>query len=119
MKITREDRGDVVLVRVEARTLGTAREHGEAMVAEFERVLSEGHRKILLDLREVRVINSSGVGALITLFIRTQRAGGTLKLLIGTNRRIRMLLEIVKLREIFDWFDDEGVALDSFKGESP
>jgi len=75
--------------------------------------LAEGRKHILLDLGEVSYIDSSGLGELISAFTSMKRSGGKLKLL-NLTRKVRDLMEIVKLYTVFDIYDDEAFALASF-----
>ena len=73
----------------------------------------EGHKKILLNLREASYIDSSGLGVLVSGFAAIHSQGGQLKLLNLTTR-VRGLLLITKLFTVFEVFDDEAVAMRSF-----
>ena len=74
----------------------------------------QGNMKILLNLGGVKNIDSSGIGELIANYTTISRDGGQLKLLKLTDR-IRDLLVITKLLTVFDSYDDEAEALNSFK----
>jgi anti-sigma B factor antagonist len=74
----------------------------------------QGSKKILLNLGEVKNVDSSGIGELIANYTTLSRAGGQLKLLKLTDK-IRDLLVITKLLTVFDAYDDEAEALNSFK----
>jgi len=74
----------------------------------------QGSKKILLNLHEVRNVDSSGIGELIANYTTLSRDGGQLKLLRLTDK-IRDLLVITKLLTVFDAYDDEAEALNSFK----
>jgi anti-sigma B factor antagonist len=74
----------------------------------------QGKKKILLNLASVKNIDSSGIGELIANYTTLSRAGGQLKLLSLTEK-IRDLLVITKLLTVFDSYDDEAEALNSFK----
>ena len=74
----------------------------------------QGNKKILLNLGEVKNIDSSGIGELIANYTTLSRDGGQLKLLKLTDK-IRDLLVITKLLTVFDAYDDEAEALNSFK----
>ena len=75
--------------------------------------LESGMKKIILNLEEIRSIDSSGVGELMRAYTAVASEGGQLKLLHLT-RRVRELLAITKLLTIFEVFDDEPAALASF-----
>ncbi|MDQ2976483.1 MAG: STAS domain-containing protein [Acidobacteriota bacterium] len=74
----------------------------------------QGKKKILLNLSGVKNIDSSGIGELIANYTTISRDGGQLKLLNLTDK-IRDLLVITKLLTVFDSYDNESEALNSFK----
>jgi anti-sigma B factor antagonist len=74
----------------------------------------QGKKKILLNLAGVKNVDSSGIGELIANYTTLSRDGGQLKLLSLTEK-IRDLLVITKLLTVFDSYDDEAEALNSFK----
>ena len=74
----------------------------------------EGKKKILLNLAGVKNIDSSGIGELIANYTTLSRNGGQLKLL-NLTEKIQNLLVITKLLTVFDSFDNEAEALNSFK----
>jgi anti-sigma B factor antagonist len=76
-------------------------------------LLSEGNRKILLNLRNVDYIDSSGLGELVCAFTSMRSQGGELKLL-NVTKRVHSLLQVTKLASIFDITDDEATSLESF-----
>ena|SRR5215216_5052659 len=76
-------------------------------------LLSDGQRRILLNLGEVNYIDSAGLGALISSYTTTKREGGQLKL-VNLTKRIQDLLAITKLITVFDTYDNEKEALASF-----
>lgn len=73
-----------------------------------------GKKKILLNLGGVKNIDSSGIGELIANYTTISRDHGQLKLLNLTDK-IRDLLVITKLLTVFDAYDNEAEALNSFK----
>ena len=74
----------------------------------------QGNKKILLNLADVKNVDSSGIGELIANYTTISRDGGQLKLL-NLTEKIQNLLVITKLLTVFDSFEDEGEALNSFK----
>lgn len=77
-------------------------------------LIEQGKKKILLNLGSVKNIDSSGIGELIACYTTLSRDGGQLKLLSLTEK-IRDLLVITKLLTVFDSYDSEAEALNSFK----
>ncbi|PYS78412.1 MAG: anti-sigma factor antagonist, partial [Acidobacteria bacterium] len=80
----------------------------------IRRLIEEGKKKILLNLAGVGYVDSSGIGELVSSYTTIQREGGQLKLLKLTQK-IKDLLTITKLLTVFDVYDDEAEALNSFK----
>jgi anti-sigma B factor antagonist len=74
----------------------------------------QGKKKILLNLAAVKNIDSSGIGELIANYTTITRDGGQLKLL-NLTEKIQNLLVITKLLTVFDSYDSEPDALNSFK----
>jgi anti-sigma B factor antagonist len=77
-------------------------------------LLADGQRHILLNLGDVNYIDSAGLGALISGYTTTKREGGQLKL-VNLTKRIQDLLAITKLITVFETYDDEKEAINSYK----
>ena len=87
---------------------------GDGQIRErIKDLLADGQRKILLNLGDVTYIDSAGLGALISSYTTTNREGGQLRL-VNLTRRIQDLLAITKLITVFDTYDNEVEAIDSF-----
>jgi len=91
-------------------TLG---EDTEAFRRAIGGLIADRQKMILLNLREVPYIDSSGLGELVAAFTNVRNSGGELKLL-NLSAKVRTLLQITRLFTIFDVKDDETVALHSF-----
>jgi anti-sigma B factor antagonist len=68
---------------------------------------------ILADLKSVRMIDSSGLGVLVSAHLAIQKAGGAIKLLNASQRHINLLV-LSKLTTVFPNFEDEAAGIDSF-----
>ena len=77
-------------------------------------LVEQGKKKILLNLGGVKNIDSSGIGELIANYTTISRDRGQLKLL-NLTEKIQNLLVITKLLTVFDSYDNEAEALNSFK----
>ena len=75
--------------------------------------LSENNR-IVLNLGEVNYIDSGGLGTLVALHTSAQKAGGTIKL-ANLTKRVGDLLQATKLLTVFDVYNSEAEAIDSFR----
>jgi anti-sigma B factor antagonist len=80
----------------------------------IRRLIEEGKKKILLNLAQVSYVDSSGIGELVSSFTTINREGGQLKLL-NLTQKIQDLLAITKLLTVFDVYEDEQTALNSFQ----
>jgi anti-sigma B factor antagonist len=89
---------------------------GDEVALLRERLRAEaeaGRRQIILNLEEVDYIDSTGLGSLVICYTSLQKAGGALKLL-NLNRRNIELLVLTKLTTVFEIFNDEQDAVNSF-----
>ena len=110
-KATVRQTGDVAIVDLAGRlTLG---EGSGALRSAIKDLLAQGRRKILLNLKEVSYIDSSGLGEMISSYASVTNAGGHIKLL-NTQNRVRDLLTVTKLFSVFEDFADEATAVKSF-----
>jgi anti-anti-sigma factor len=62
-------------------------------------LISKGHKKIVVDLKGLRMIDSSGVGALVYLFRRVRGLGGTV-VVRGAADQPLAILRLLKLDQI-------------------
>jgi anti-sigma B factor antagonist len=81
-----------------------------------DKVMQAGTNKMLLNLTEVPIIDSMGIGEIVRAFKRVQEAGGTLKL-VGVTDRVYGALKITQLLDLIESFDTEEEALASFGKE--
>ena len=77
-------------------------------------LLGKGQKNILLNLEDVNYIDSSGLGELVSAYTSARNQSAGLKLLKLT-KKVHDLLQLTKLYTVFDIFDDEAVAIASFK----
>ena len=72
-----------------------------------------GQKMVVLNLQDVDYIDSTGLGSLVICYTSLQKAGGALKL-VNLNRRNIELLVLTKLTTVFEIFNDEQDAVNSF-----
>ncbi len=103
--------GPVTVVEVSGRvTLG---ESADAIEEKLQEIVARGPQGVLLDLSGVEVLDSRGIKALVRSYISMQKRDGRLKLM-KLPPRIRQVLEITRLLNVFEVYDDEEAALGSF-----
>ena len=85
----------------------------ETLRGAVQSLLTQGKKKIILNLAEVSYIDSSGVGELVRSFTSVRNQGGELKLL-NLTQKVHDVLHVTKLYTVFDIRDDEFKAVKSF-----
>jgi anti-sigma B factor antagonist len=75
----------------------------------------QGDKQILLNLSAVTYLDSSGIGALVSSYATLRNEGGRIKL-VNVTGRVKDLLLITKLYTVFEVFEDEATAVESFSG---
>ena len=91
-------------------TIGAAE---ETLRQRVEQLVTDNQKYLLINLENVPMIDSSGIGSLVKSFTHAKNKGGKLKLLKPT-RLARQLLSITGLLSVFETFDDEATAVASF-----
>ena len=114
-----------VIMRIEERVVGNVavvKVHGDIVLNgsgpdladKVRSLLEQDRRRIVLDLGDVRYVDSGGIGELVESFTAAQQRGGSVKLL-GVTKRLNDLLVITKLLNVFECFDAEDEAIGSFE----
>lgn len=113
MKVFIRHTAAVAIVDISGRIV-----HGETATLRntIRELIAAGDRNIVLNLSEVPYIDSSGIGELVSSFVAVRREGGTVRLL-SLTRRVREVLQIVKLLTVFEIFDDEFAAVETFSSQ--
>ena len=115
MQIDERAVGDVVILDLKGKiTLG---EGDELLKDKVNSLVNQGHRKILLNLGGVPYIDSAGLGEVVRTYTTVSRQGGSLKLL-NLTKRITDLLSITKLLTVFETFESENEAVQSFSASA-
>jgi anti-sigma B factor antagonist len=81
-------------------------------------LISQQRTHILLNLKNVPYIDSGGLGQLVASFGTVMKKGGALKLL-NVSARNHDLLSITRLVTLFESFDSEAEAVQSFQTLAP
>jgi anti-sigma B factor antagonist len=93
----RKDASGVVVIGVAGQLIVANRHELKEKVTE---AVNFGSRKILIDFTETGYIDSSGLGALVSLAKKLRESGGELRL-AGLNEDLRTLFELTKLDTLF------------------
>ncbi len=112
MKINQEKVGDVLILRVDETRLDStvAPQFKTALLGLLE---DKQTKKVLIDLKKVDYVDSSGLGALLFGHRQLKSNSGKLKL-VHLSTKIRTLIKIAKLDDVLEGFTSEKEALKSF-----
>ena len=97
----------VAIIRIQGEVTGFAE---ETLMNAYSQVDSEPIRLILLDFTGLDYMNSTGIGLLVTLLIRTQRQQQRL-LACGLSDHYKQIFDLTRLNEALAIFDTETEAL--------
>ncbi len=111
MEIQQRDREGIAILDLEGRL--TAGEPAALVRQRVRDEMEKGRRNFILNLQQVDFIDSTGLGALVMCFTSLQPSGGSVKL-VNLNRRNVELLVLTKLATVFEIFNDEQDAVNSF-----
>ncbi|HEU4927152.1 MAG TPA: STAS domain-containing protein [Vicinamibacterales bacterium] len=78
-----------------------------------ESLVFQGRNRLIVNLANVPYIDSGGLGQLVACYTTLAKAGGRLTLL-NVSTRNHDLLSITKLVAVFDTFESEQEAIDSY-----
>jgi anti-sigma B factor antagonist len=107
---TQKDSGGVLVVRVEGQLIVGNRQELKSVIQE---AVDNGERKFLIDFSKTGYIDSSGLGALVSISKKIREQGGELRL-SGLNEDLRSLFELTKLDTLFAITDTPEQALAAF-----
>ncbi|MGH9362600.1 MAG: STAS domain-containing protein [Thermoanaerobaculia bacterium] len=113
MKITERNRGDVKIIDIDGKiTIGAG---DIALRQAVQNALNSGATKVVINLKNVTTIDSSGVGELVSAYTTAMNRGATLKL-ANLPEKVNDVLTITQLITVFDVHDSEDEAVRSFGG---
>ncbi|HVY95139.1 MAG TPA: STAS domain-containing protein [Bryobacteraceae bacterium] len=84
---------------------------------EFKRDIApilQSNTKLILDLSQLRFVDSSGLGAMLSCLRQLTAKGGDLKL-CGMSQQVRALFELVRMHRIFDIYATREEAVKAFQ----
>ena len=102
---------DVTVIAISGRLWGEP--EGESLSEFLSDLKGKGVRNIVIDMKGILLINSSGLGSLIAGMKGFREVGGDTKL-ANANERIQSILKITRLNQIFNTYDSREDAVASF-----
>jgi len=114
MRVSNRKKGDIMILDIQGRVVGDASLELRRSINGWLAEIPEGHKpNIILNLNKVNMMDSSGLGVLVSSYTSVQKNGGRL-VLAGLGRGLQNLVAITKLTRIFDMYEDEEEAFLSF-----
>ena len=112
MELTHKRTEDVLIISLDGDLIG---ENSGVKILELANdAVNDNVFGIAVDVENVRYMNSSGLGVLITLLTKVKNKGGEI-VLIRPSDQIKKLLEITKLNAVFASYDSEEEAVQQLK----
>jgi anti-sigma B factor antagonist len=105
-----KNRSGVTVVQVDGQLIVGNRHELKELI---QSALDGGERRFLIDFSRTGYIDSSGLGALVSISKRIREAGGELRL-SGLNEDLRSLFELTKLDTLFTIMETPEQALAGF-----
>ena len=111
MKIKTEKQNDIMVLVLDGDMMGGP--DATQLSEKIHELIDAGQKRIVLDMSKVDRMNSSGLGILIGGLTTVRANGGEMKLTHMTAK-VKELITITKLNSVFDIFDSEKDAVESF-----
>ena len=115
MSFTTGKRGDTIVVYADGQLVVANRQELKQKVLEE---LEHGETKFVIDFSRTAYIDSSGIGALVTLVRKVRAQGGDLRV-SNLNEELTMLFELTKLDVLFRMGDQGGGGATGAGGRAP
>jgi anti-sigma B factor antagonist len=111
LQIRERDVEEIVIIGLDGRLVSGYEASG--LRKRLLGLINEGKVNVILDLKECEFIDSTGLGALVMAHSTLKQAGGAGKLLHLSKRHIELLI-VTRLTTLFEVFEDETDAINSF-----
>jgi anti-sigma B factor antagonist len=111
LSLTERSKEGIVIIDVKGPIV--AGDGADKLRDRLKALAESGTPNAVLNLAQVDYIDSSGLGALVMSYSTLKKKDGMLKLLNLTRRNVELLV-LTKLETVFEVFDDEQNAVNSF-----
>ena len=112
MKLKSKETNNVTVIELKGNVMGGP--DATALNDELHKLIEAKKTKVVIDLHEVKFMNSSGLGMLIGSLTTIRNAGGDLKI-ARASEKIESLLIVTKLITVFDHQESVEKAVAAFK----
>ena len=115
MKVTSEKKKGILVLDIQGRVVGDASLDLRRSINGWLAELPESEKpKVVLDLSKVNMMDSAGLGVLVSSFTSVQKKEGRL-VLAGLGKGLQNLIAITKLTRVCDMYEDVDEAIKSFE----
>ena len=112
VKMTNREVDGVSVVDLDGRiVLG---EESNSLRQKLKGLIAEGKKKIVLNMANIKYIDSAGLGALVAAHLSAKNQGASVRL-SNLGNKFHEVLQITKLLTVFDVYDTEAAAVSSFQ----
>lgn len=111
MNLKTEANGKVMVVVVREERLDA--HNSDELKIEMNRLFEIGTKDLLVDLKEVRFIDSSGLGVLVSGYKNASTHQGSIKL-CSLQTQVKSMFELTRLHRVFDIYQTMDEALESY-----
>jgi anti-sigma B factor antagonist len=111
MKIERTMEGGVAVISLGGKLMGGP--DADEVRDVIRGCLDDDVKNVLMDLKDVSWVNSTGLGILIASHVTITNAGGNLKL-SNVAAKIDQIFIVTKLHTVFETFENKEQGLASF-----
>ena len=111
MNLKTESNGKVMVVVVREERLDA--HNSDELKVEINRLFESGTKDLLVDLKEVRFIDSSGLGVMVSGYKNAATRQGSIKL-CSLQTQVKSMFELTRLHRVFDIYQTIDEALESY-----
>ena len=114
MKINPRPESGIMFLTIQGRAVGDASlELRRELNGWLSEISEDEIPKVILNLSKVSMMDSSGLGVLVSSYTSIQKRNGRL-VLAGLGKGLQNLIAITKLTRVFDIYESEEEAVASF-----
>ena len=113
LQISIREYGQIIILDLQGRSTIDGGE-SKLLDSQLQELIGSGARKVLLNLTNLTQVDSTGVGVIVKTYVSLRDQGGALKLLCPCGRVLEVL-KVTRLVEVIPSFEDETLALSSFR----
>lgn len=111
MELSERTVGGITILDLKGKL--TMEDGAQTLKDKVQSLVFQGRKQIIVNLAAVPYIDSGGLGHLVACYTTLTREGGRLTL-VNLNKKNHDLLSITKLVSVFETFDSEPAAIESY-----